>query len=244
MTGMSIIDPGSEVWQDLHDIEGILGVIVFGSLAREEHDLGSDIDLLVVHDELASLSDLRQRVDAATGLNGALVKVTSFFFTAEALRDEFARYPSFGAHFADEGIVVVRKSGFDNVEMMIESASLTPVALRAELEDRVSQLGPLSRLERFNGEFGPCLARLYSIGRAVVIIKLLENGIHEYSWRRAFESYGSVRPELRGELECVADLRTFYDHVLNRLGRAIDHSPVDRVYVERAIGAIHTIASS
>jgi nucleotidyltransferase-like protein len=233
--------------QQLGSHDAIVGVVVFGSLARDELADASDIDVLVVHQASVSAADLRAAVRqsiASEPLLHRLEHVKPIFFTREALLDEMDRHPSFAAHLADEGLVLYRTAEFKPIGRILSSPPITRKALRGELATRLRQLRLFSDLDRFNGEFVPCLAQLYSIGRSVVIVKLLENDIREYSWRRVFDAYSEVRPELDTDLNRMATLRAYYEHVRNRSELPSERRNVDSGYVDRAIDSIEAVAAS
>lgn len=237
--------------QDVHQLvtelrrdQAVLGVIAFGSLARRELTATSDIDLLVVHDPSTSARELRGTVALAAERVALHLRVAPVFFTPAALQREFERHPSFAAHLADEGVVVFSRPDFVEAAKTLNSPQVTRDALQRELADRVSRLALFSDLERFNDEYVPCLAQLYSLGRSIVIVKLLENGIHEYSWRKVFDRYSTVRPELDNDLDRVEDLRVYYEHVNNRSELPLVRRHVDPDYVGDAIESISAVAAS
>ena len=241
------VDLIKQALQKLGSHDAVVGVVVFGSLARGELADTSDIDVLVVHQASVSVSDLRAAVRQSLANEPRLRQlddVKPIFFTQKALLEEMDRHPSFAAHLADEGLVLYRAAEFKPVDRILSSPPITRKALHDELVVRLRQLRLFSDLDRFNGEFVPCLAQLYSIGRSVVIVKLLENDIREYSWRRVFDAYSEVRPELDTDLNRMATLRAYYEHVRNRSELPSERRNVDSRYVDRAIDSIEAVAAS
>lgn len=231
----------------LSDVEGILGLVAFGSLVRNELADSSDIDLLVVHEDSTNVAKLRTFIKNRVASQSRLAKagaIKPIFYSADALIREIERRPSFAAHLADEGLVLYKTAAVEGIETKIAQRPITQPDLQKELTDRLSKLELFANLDRFNGQFVSCLAQLYSIGRSITIVKLLENNVHEYSWRRIFDAYSSIRPDLHDKIEHLATLRAYYDHVRNRSDLPESRHEVDPEYVDKAIDAITAVASS
>lgn len=233
----------SAILQNLQGNKDVVGVIVFGSLARSELTPSSDIDVLVVHEPEASAEDLREWIQQVAAEQKLPYRVTPVFFTREALLREFDKHPSFAAHLSDEGVVIPVRPEFDIVKQILQSPPAR-AALDRELSNCIRELKLFSDLDRFNSEFVPCLAQLYSLGRSIVIVKLLEHDVHEYNWRRLFDTYSKIRPDLNDDLNRVEELRSYYEHIQNRMDLPRDYRSVDKRYVGDAIESIATVADS
>jgi len=232
------------VLAQLRDCDDVEGIVIFGSHARNELQVTSDIDLLVVHSE--SLRPVNVRLLIKQSVPADLChRVSATCFTRKILLHEFDKNPSFATHLADEGIILHKRESFDPVEHRLNSTQLSADMLTRELAARTRKLHLFRNLERFNGEFVPCLARLYAIGRSVVIIKLLQHDIHEYSWRRLFDAYASIHPELEPDLSRIESLRPCYEHVHDRRSSLPGTwTRIDPRRVNETIDSISTLAAS
>lgn len=228
----------------LANTTGVIGVVLFGSFARGDATPTSDVDVLVIHERSVSVVALRELYAASIARGELAHRVTPIFFTSNALRQEFGRHPSFAAHLRDEGVVLYRTPALTEVEAILNSIQLTSDSLSRELITRMRPLRSLSKLNRFNGEFAPALANLFAVGRSVVTIKLLDAGVHEYSWRRIFEVYAELRPDMIEHIHRVEELRPFYEHLYNRSQLPDDALRVNPNYVEKAILSINAIADA
>jgi hypothetical protein len=231
----------------LGDHAAVVGVVIFGSLARNELTEASDVDVLIVHKADASVPELRSAIKREfAGKIGsrASERFRPFFYSPNTLLQEMGKHPSFAAHLSDESVVVYATADFDTINRAIRTPSITRQGLRDELATRLGQLNLFADLSRFNGQFVPCLAQLYAIGKAVVIVKLLQNNIREYRWRKVFDRYSEVCPELDADLSRVATLRAYYDYVRDRSELPISRRAVDEQYVDDVIGSITAVAAS
>lgn len=221
----------------------VLGVIVFGSLARGSSTPSSDVDLIVLLAEGADRAPIRRVLREASGDTPLASKLTPIYFTPSSLLRELAARPSFGGHLADEGVVLYRTPALDALEKQMDAH--TPVnqrALEEELQERTKLLGKVGHLERMNGEFLPTLSQLYSLARSVVIVKLMQRGVRKYDWGEVFDVYSRIEPSLAGEIDSLKNLRGYYEFVHDRGGSAPDRRTADRATVESAIDAIAKIA--
>jgi hypothetical protein len=223
--------------------DAVLGAVAFGSLTRGELTQSSDVDILVVHRPEATVRHLRATVLSHRQTPGSH-RWTPIYFTPDELAHEFSEHPSFAAHIADEGVTVYRTADFAPVEQRIRSPKLTTADLHAELQLRLQPLRWFANLKRFNGRFIQPLSHLYSIGKSIVIVKLLESGVREYSWRRIFGAYVEIRPDLEEEIRLVETLREHYEY-FNNLNNPLEPKDTSDIeFVRRAVRSITTVASS
>jgi predicted nucleotidyltransferase len=228
----------------LRDCDDIEGIVVFGSRVRNELQVTSDIDLLVVHSEDLRPANARSLIKQSVSAD-LRHRLSVTCFTRKTLLHEFDKHPSFAAHLADEGTILHKRGGFEPVEHRLNSTQLNTAMLTRELAVRTYKLHLFRNLERFNGEFVLCLARLYAIGRSVVIIKLLQHDIHEYSWKRLFDAYASIHPELEPDLSRIESLRPCYEHVHDRRSSLPGiWTRIDPRRVDETIDAISTLSAS
>ncbi|WP_270886890.1 nucleotidyltransferase family protein [Pedococcus sp. 5OH_020] len=255
---MNEIDPNAatrrrpEYWTILEALaarlgasKDVLGVIVFGSLARGSDTPSSDVDLIVLLAEgtdRGPISSVLRKASADTPLAN---KLTPIYFTPSSLSRELAARPSFGGHLADEGVVLYRTPALDALDEQMEA--LTPLnqrALEEELQDRTRLLEKLGHLERMNGEFLPTLSQLYTLARSVIIVKLMQRGVRKYDWGEVFDAYSKIEPSLAGEIATLKNLRGYYEFVHDRGASAPDRRRADRAAVESAMDAVVKVARS
>ena len=215
-------------------------LVVFGSHATGLSSDVSDVDLLVVHDPRASSRELRSIIRNQDPLD----VIDPIFFTPGTLEAEFQRHPSFAAHIADQGVIVHQRGDRSSVHQALEAVKLTDESLNRELDLYLEQLRLFTKLDRFNNIFSPCLAQLYSLGRSIVIVKLLERGRHEYGWRNVFQTYSNLRPDLSNRLEHLHELRKYYEHVHAKNTAHTSSLGADKEYVENALDSIAAVAAS
>jgi hypothetical protein len=246
------VSADDRVWREVVDAVGtaaadcqLVAAIVFGSLARGEHSRSSDVDVFVVLQPGIDPGAIRRRIRAAAAGTSIEATITPIFFTASALVAEARSRPSFAAHLRDEGVVVFETPAFAAVESGLGRASdLDHDAIETELAERTGVLDQLTDIERFNGEFVPALSQLYALSRSVVIVKLLQHGVPEYSWKRMFDVFADVRPDLRSDLRRLRALRPYYEHMHGRSELSDADQQVDPSYLEAAIDSVRAVADS
>jgi len=200
----------------LQDIDGVDGVCLFGSLARGEPDEWSDIDLLVVARE----EELRPTTLLAALPEPLKRERLSFVcYSSEELLDLFKAGSSFIDHLRHEGKVLFDRSG---VLRHVLSGPFEPQAgVREELEAELRRLDAYDDLALFKGNLLFCLAQLYAIGKAIVILGVIAGGRREYARDRAFESFRELHPSLRRDVATVEALRPFYRLVTRRRSESL-----------------------
>lgn len=214
-----------------------VAVLVFGSVARGDDNEASDVDVMVVavDREAADAVDRAVRADRSR-------RVIPTVRTVSSLLDEARDRPSFIAHLVDEAVVVRASPSWPAVRDQLARAGADPEALGREVQGRLRHLDSFARPERFRLSPVTALSHLWAIARSVVIARLLQRGVHEYSWRRAFDRYADLRPELRGDLDALKQLRPYYECARARPGARLPEAPVDTDAVRRLVGSIEQIA--
>lgn len=195
----------------LHD-KDVVAVLLFGSMARGDQEQNSDLDVLVV------VEDSKRREDVLSMFRAPAYEDshTPLVLTVKSLRQEAVEHPSFVAHLLDEGTLLQRRPAWDHLRRSLASCAFDSAALAREVRNRARHLEPLLKSERFENSPVTALSHLYGIARSLVIARLLEQGIHEYSWQRAFDRYAELRPELRSTLDELKRLRPYYEYARAR----------------------------
>jgi len=211
----------------------LVAVLVFGSVARGDQDSQSDLDVLVVVDDGEARRELFQALAADPSL-----ALSPLVLTAKSLKCEVADRPSFIAHLLDEGVAFYETASWITIRKSLSKSALDVDALGREVRSRVRHLEPLSTPERFRNSPVTALSHLYGIARSLIIARLLQVGIHEYSWQRAFDRYAEVRPELRDDLEALKGLRPYYEYARARIGA---NAPDRVVGIDEVRQLVHSV---
>jgi len=180
-------------------------VLVFGSVARGEQTVTSDVDLLIVTQDGDSARVLRNTIREAD------LDVHPIVFSIGSLLNDDTVYPSFLAHLLEEGRALVGQQAWDDVKASLASRISDRTLLDAELRRRIRGLRLFDYPERFRRSPITACSHLYTIAKATVIVQLLRNDVHEFSWTRAFDRYAELRPDLAGDLDALKQLRPYYD---------------------------------
>jgi predicted nucleotidyltransferase len=171
------------------------GVLLFGSLAREELSACSDIDLIAVHH--GSVPD-----DVLVGLSPRL---SVAFYTPQRLSRLPENSPLFANHLAREGIVLHDRTGaLSGTLARVEPVSTTAADRLAALTERrcadvLSDPGfaPSDRLSA---------AELYALTKQVALLESARRDTYEFDRHRAIKSLGESDPSLRRDIENAAAL--------------------------------------
>lgn len=75
-----------------------------------------------------------------------------------------------------------------------------------------------------------------------MIARLLQHGVREYSWQRAFDCYADLQPELRDEILGLRDLRPYYEYSRAQRGARLPKRSVDREEMRRYVVSIRQLA--
>jgi predicted nucleotidyltransferase len=199
------------VTQYFASLPAVDGVCLFGSVARGNPNEWSDIDLLVVgSDRKLSPTVLLSKLPQELKTN----KMSLFYYTHDELQDMFTAGLSFAKHLRREAQVLYDRTGF--LTSLLDSDLKTKTSVQAELEAHLGQLAVYNDLQMFKDNFLFVLARLYTIGKAVVMLALVAEGADEFSRDAAFARFAEQHPELASEVAMIARLRPFYRRVTQR----------------------------
>jgi len=224
------------------DLDRVVTVVVFGSVARGDADQQSDLDVLVVLTDDESRRELRRRLRERRA-DVTPLPVSLALFTPLRLIQEAADRPSFISHLLDEGVSIYDAPTWASLRAALVEKAADREALGREVRNRARHLEPLSGAERFSNRSPvTVLSHLYGISRSLVIARLLQAGIHEYGWRRAFDRYAEVRPDLRSQLEALKGLRPYYEYAHGRAGAVAPDRVVDAEEVRQLLDAAEQLA--
>jgi predicted nucleotidyltransferase len=186
--------------------------LLYGSFARGTATAGSDIDILVVTEKPGASARFAERLWLDCPPIADLASITTL--RACDVRAENRIRPSFIAHLRDEGELLGCSRGGNHTSVLVTLRSeTTSDAIHRELELRLDRLARSLGRGRLNGHFTSALGRLYSVGKAVCMARLVEVGDPEYDWRLVFDSFAETWPTLREEATLIANLRPFYEQL-------------------------------
>jgi predicted nucleotidyltransferase len=215
----------------------IMGVCLFGSVARGDAGPDSDLDLLVVGDDpQLTPSLIRRRLH----LQQASPKVSIVYHTAETLDRYLTTGSRFLLHVQLEGDVLYDSSG---VLRNLQDRPPLKAPVRAEVEGQLKRLSLYDDPARYNGNFLFPLSHIYAIGKAIVMAVLSENEIHEFNRDHAFTEFAAHFPDSRYDIETLRELRPFYTLVSKGIGQQLPFSHHDcKDEVAEAMAAARRVA--
>jgi predicted nucleotidyltransferase len=197
----------------LSALPDIQGVLLFGSVARRRSDPDSDIDMLVVGTTPGLMTGA---LLAALPANLRKWHLSIQYYTTGELAELFAAGPAFTDHLRREGVVLYDRDG--RLGELISSPGGRAISIDDEIALQLSRLGPLEAWPQYNGNFLVCLAELYAIARAVVILVLARSDAAEFDHRTIFSAYRTRYPERGADVDTVAELAPFARLVAGRGG--------------------------
>jgi predicted nucleotidyltransferase len=202
--GASLRDRAAEVTEELiSEFPQVRGVCLFGSVARGDAEVGSDIDLFVVgEDPKLTPSAIRRRLR----LKNAQPKVSIVYHTPETL-DRYVRTGSrFLVHLQLEGEVLYDASGMLG---KIQRQPPLSTSIRPEVEGQLKRLRIYEDPARFNGNFLFPLAHVFAIGKAIVMAILAENEVYEFNRDAALDAFAARFPAAQEDVETLRRLAPF-----------------------------------
>jgi hypothetical protein len=192
--------------------------LVYGSEARGQTRSTSDIDLiLVTRARRRSATALRELVSDLPGSDRLQLQV----LTQEEMTWLFNDRPDFAAHLVQEGIVVYDRGEFLKGLLM---APIRPID-STDYDRLVERARRQTIFERFNGRLLFALARLYSVGKAVVMLSLVQEGKPEFDRHRAFSKFRHMHPDLAPAVDRITRLEPFYLRVRRRRTSPLPFDP-------------------
>jgi len=189
-------------------------VCLFGSVARGDTNEWSDVDLLVVGSDptLTPTALLRELPEDLRN-----IKLTLLYYLPDELESMFTTGLSFADHLKQEGVVLYDRSGFLTSLLAGEKVPAT----KEEVEARLEQLEAYSDLSIFKDNFLFVLARLYNIGKALVMFELSHENEPVFNRDAAFARLAQLHPGLSEDVTTIERLRPFYRLVTRGVPEAL-----------------------
>ena len=179
-------------------------VCIFGSLARESSlEPVGDLDLLVVEPQArlrptALLEHVPRQRRGEPPLN--LLSCSE-----QDLQEIWESGAPLAFHLSREARVLR-----DPLHVMTGLLGREPRHADAEAARReLARLEPYRVTSRFNGNLTACFAQVYSVGRALVILRLGRHGVWEFDRRACFARLAEVEPAIRDDVHLLARLEPF-----------------------------------
>lgn len=206
---------------------GIEAVLLFGSVARGDAGVESDIDLMAISKSPLRLGALREVVSDES--------VSLVCHTWESMRRAREEDWSFFVHLREEGEVLYGVEG--PLRRELEAVRVAPPAAR--WDDLVDELHCLERyddLGRFSAGYVFPLARIFRVARYTCMLDNTAEGHIAFRREDAFDLFASRRPDMDGDVSRVCALWPFQARTQ---GRRLEfpHSGEDP---ERVTEAVHS----
>lgn len=192
----------------LGDDPRVSGVCLVGSQARGDHEVTSDVDVLVVTTTNLGIGELQHDIEAA-GLwfpRLSLLPQTRDSFAAAAQRGSL-----FVLHASREGRVFFDREG--TVRRAFQAVDRVPPDIDGEIRRRIRHLRHYRDLERFNGNLLFALSTIYGSGKGVAIALTAQMGCLTFIKDEALRRVANHRPDLAPYVQTVRQLQPFYDLV-------------------------------
>lgn len=180
--------------------------ILYGSHARGQPTLTSDLDLLVVARSRLEKASLRQW--SAT-VEAHLPELSLSVLTEDELRIEASVHPSFAAHLDLEGQIFSLSTGGACRTRSALSHWARSDGLEAEARRRLSRMHRSCRPQTASAV--PTLARVYATAKALCMIASLRESSPEFRWQHTFDAVGQLHPDASSATTFLAGLRKYYE---------------------------------
>lgn len=200
-----LLDATQKALQPIRSVSEVRAACVLGSVAREESDFVSDLDLLVVMGSRDAVAAQTVRRMTPSQVDGHPVQLR--ILTSKRLREISMDRTVYAAHVALEAHVLFDRRW----DLRRLRRAFPPGSTVAESGARLRRrLDLYEDLTWCNGHFLACFADLYAFGRAGAILALGRRGIFEFGRRAPFEALAKLDPTLVGPSEALLALEPFY----------------------------------
>jgi predicted nucleotidyltransferase len=228
----------SEVASQLSVRRDVDAILLYGSVARGDADRESDIDLLIVgRDAGQTVASLRRWVGSVDPDHRA----SYVFHTRESFAELVEEGSRFLVHLRTEGQILLDRTGQLTAFLC---CPWQPVSVEAEIGLALERLQNYERPEIFGGRFLFALAHVFTIGKAIVMARLADEGHVEFNRQRAFEAFMQRHPDEAGDASLIAGLEPFVARTRRR-GTVLPFSPAGALAADRlqeGVAAVRRLA--
>ena len=215
----------------------IEAVCLYGSVARGDASLWSDIDLLVIGKDLRP-----SRLRRAASLQKVLARTTFLCYCRETFESRAAKGSSFLIHIKREGIILYDRTRI--LKAFILTDFVPKLDIGGEIGLQLGRLQPYFVSSRYRGNFLFPLAHIFTIAKAIAMLGLAKFGVFEFNRGRALAQFAEFYPSVKEDVARVQALRPFYSLVAKRKPEPLPfpYSNCEREF-ERSVRAVHKMAS-
>jgi predicted nucleotidyltransferase len=226
----------ADVTAELVRAPGVLGIDLFGSVARGDASPLSDIDVLVVaRDRSVRATELRRLVSPRLR-----ERLSLHVFSSGRFENRSRTNALFMTHLRAEGIVLY--DPFRVIADALKQTARVSVTAR-ELRLVLARLRAYDDASRFGDDYLLPLSHLYVLGKRAAMLRLHEMSVHEYGPLKVFETLRILVPSADAATAALTELRPF-NHLVT--GRPSEALPYDfhnaRRQFEAAVRAVADVA--
>lgn len=183
-------------------LPGLDGVCLYGSVARGDETVDSDIDLLVIgEDPSVSPSQLLRLFEPDDE------RLTLIYHTTESMEEFLSEGSRFLVHLRREGVPLFDRHG--RLSRWL-AGPFEPLPVQQEIDTELTRLAMYDEPRRYGGNFLFCLAHVYTIGKAIVMASLASRDIFEFNRGKAFARFCAEHPTAGRDVATVQGLQHYY----------------------------------
>jgi predicted nucleotidyltransferase len=215
-------------------IPEIEAILLFGSVARETAQSGSDIDLMAISSDPLRGTSIRSQLQDHPRVS----LVTHTWETLERVQREDW---SFFVHLHEEGKLLYGSQRLP--EQLAKVRRPLDEDWRSPLHAELRSLSRFNDLDTFDGHYGFVLSHLFITARRTCMLDNTAAGEISFDRDQAFDTYRDRHPELAEEAACV---RAIWPFQARNQGRKVPlpFSPDDASEVDRALACVRRIVGS
>ena len=184
---------------------GVVGVGVFGSVARGSHYSSSDLDLLALVEATApSTRALLARLPRALRTDRIVLRRYDRAHLSRLMHIE----SPFSTHLRRECQVLVDPTGALRSLLTAPPTRFVPVAKQVRRE--LARLDDFKDLDVFRGNYLYVLARVYAVAKAIAILSTWSSDTPMFDRRAAFAELSKSHPWAASDIRFLTSLEPFY----------------------------------